>query len=384
MHTLTKKHTSELQARLKRDGIDFALITDEDSITYLASFWGFFGVEFGRPSFVFLPCDGEPILITPLIELTMAESMTWISDIRPWNDDDGEQWDKVIADILCKNLQSTVGIDANKLYPPVKIFLQEQFPHIKLRDISSDLADMRIIKSPDEIKFMEKAGDIALSMVDAARNSIREGIPEYEIALAISNAGSRKAAEFLEDDKLSFLASPLIHSQQVMQSGKNTTIAHMRASVKRLKRGDPVYFCFCGMAAFMEYKLGFDRNFFVGEVSKQHEKIHEATLAAQNTVIDLIKPGAVAQDIYFAARETYLSYGYSPGYRVGRGIGISNLEKPELKAGDKTILQEGMTLTADGGITIANNLGIRVSDSLVVTDTGNVSLTPYSRALTIV
>jgi Xaa-Pro aminopeptidase len=123
---------------------------------------------------------------------------------------------------------------------------------------------------------------------------------------------------------------------------------------------------------------------FLGEVSKQHEKIHEATLAAQDSVIDLIKPGAVAQDIYFAARETYLSYGYSPGYRVGRGIGISNLEKPELKAGDKTILQEGMTLTADGGITIANKLGIRVSDSLVVTNAGNVSLTPYPRALTIV
>ena len=384
MQELARKHAEELQQRLQRRNIDLALIMDDYSLTYLASFWGYFGIDFGRPSFVLLPNAKDPILITPLIERTMAEAMTWISDIRPWNDDAGEQWDQVISEFLAGDAYVTIGVDANNLYPPVRTFLEERFPSILIVDISSELADMRAVKSPEEIDIMKKAGDIALSMATAARGSIQEGIPEYEVALAINNAAVRKAAEFLTDDGFHQFVSPLIPSQQVMQSGENTTMAHMRASVRRLKPGDAVYFCFCGMARFMEYKLGFDRNFFVGEISKKHEKVYQTTLNAQDEVINLIKPGAIAEEIYFAAREIYLSNGYSPAYRVGRGIGISNLEKPELKAGDKTILKEGMTLTADGGITLTDTIGIRISDSLVVTETGNISLTPYTRDLIVV
>ena len=43
-------------------------------------------------------------------------------------------------------------------------------------------------------------------------------------------------------------------------------MVHRRASVRRYQRADPVYFCFCNMAQFKQYKLGFDRMFHIGEV----------------------------------------------------------------------------------------------------------------------
>lgn len=58
---------------------------------------------------------------------------------------------------------------------------------------------------------------------------------------------------------------------------------------------------------------------------------------------------------------------------------MANLESPELKTGDKTILRAGMTFAVDGGISVDGELGGRIGDSIVVTETGSEYLTNYSR-----
>jgi Xaa-Pro dipeptidase len=58
---------------------------------------------------------------------------------------------------------------------------------------------------------------------------------------------------------------------------------------------------------------------------------------------------------------------------------MAYLESPELKTGDKTVLQAGMTFAVDGGISVDGELGGRIGDSIVVTDNGADYLTHYSR-----
>ena len=240
---------------------------------------------------------------------------------------------------------------------------------------------MRTIKSPFEIEVMKEAGQIAGAMMAAAHDSLREGAQEYESALAVIEAGSRKAASFLTNRGWDRFVSPMIHNLQILQSGADASMVHRRASVKAYERFDPVYFCFCNMVQFKQYKLGFDRMFHIGDVKDKDRDVQEAAIAAQQAAIAAIRPGVVAEDVAAAANEVYRERGYETGYRTGRSIGVAYLEAPELKEGDKTVLKPGMTFAVDGGISVDGVTAGRIGDSIVVTETGADYITEYPRKI---
>lgn len=375
-----KQRTVQFQDRLKQAGHDVAVITDESSIAYLAGFWGYLSIEFGRPTFLILRSGQEPTVLTPLMESEMVSAMTWVQDVRTWEDAGDRRWETVLAEILGANLKS-IALERDVLPAIVRNWLDEHFPGIALDDASAVLGDMRMIKSPSEIEVMKKAGTIAGAMMEAAHGSLAEGVQEFETALAIIAAGSRKAAGFLTNSGWEAFVSPMIHNLQIMQSGSDTSMVHRRASVKRYDRGDPVYFCFCNMAQFKQYKLGFDRMFFVGEVSEAAGHIQQVAIEAQAAALNVIGPGVVAEDVAAAADAVYAEGGFATSYRTGRSIGVAYLEKPELKKGDKTVLKPGMTFAVDGGISVDGELAGRIGDSIVVTRDGFEYLTDYPRTL---
>jgi Xaa-Pro aminopeptidase len=375
-----RQRTAEFQSRLKVDGIDIAIITDESSIGYLAGFWGYLSVEFGRPTFLLLRPDEAPVVITPLMESEMVSAMTWVENIETWEDSGANRWENVLARMLGNN-PGRIGVEAAALPPVVRNWFDDAMPGIDLTNISALLGEMRMIKSPEEVQVMRQAGEIAGAMMQAAEDSLADGVPEYEAALAVINAGTRKAAGFLTARGWEAFISPMIYNLQIMQSGRDTSMVHRRASVKTLRKGDPVYFCFCNMAQFKLYKLGFDRMFFIKEVSHEAAEVQQTAIDAQQAAIAAIRPGVTAESVAEAANEIYQQRGYATGYRTGRSIGMAYLESPELKTGDRTILQSGMTFAVDGGISIDGELGGRIGDSVVVTETGSEYLTSYPRKI---
>ena len=218
-------------------------------------------------------------------------------------------------------------------------------------------------------------------MMAAAHASLREGAREYESALAVIDAGTRRAATFLTDKGWDRFVSPMIHNLQILQSGKDTSMVHRRASVKAFQRFDPVYFCFCNMAQFKQYKLGFDRMFHICDVTEEAAKVQQAAIDAQQAAIAVIRSGIQAQEVAAAANAVYAERGFETGYRTGRSIGVPYLEAPELKAGDTTVLEPGMTFAVDGGISVDGVTAGRIGDSIVVTENGCEYITHYPREL---
>ncbi len=373
-----QNRTIALQARMKDQGIEAAVFTDESSIAYLAGFWGYLGIEFGRPSMLVVKADDAPVVITPLMESEMVGEMTWVQDVRTWEDAGQNTWGRALEGAL-GGLPEELWVERASLPAIVRNFLDERFKGAVLRDIGPVLGAQRMIKSPLEIEVMREAGQIAGAMMSAAHQSLHAGAQEWESALAVIDAGTRRAAQFLTAKGWERFVSPMIHNLQVLQSGRDTSMVHRRASVKAYERFDPVYFCFCNMAQFKQYKLGFDRMFHIGDVHEADVRVQEAAIAAQQAAIAAIKPGVHASDVAAAANAVYKERGYETGYRTGRSIGVAYLEAPELKAGDETVLQAGMTFAVDGGISVDGQTAGRIGDSVVVTDTGCDYLTDYPR-----
>jgi len=385
MLEMTRQHTATLQARMADANVDLALLADEDTIAYFGGFWGYLGVEFGRPTLMLVPRDGEPTVITPAMEAEMVAAMTWIEDVRAWEDGGSNRWENVLRGALHAYPHSArLGWEPWRTPPEVELVVDERFDCSAIGDLGPVIARMRMIKSADEIEIMRRGGRVATAMMGATRDALGVDVPEYEIANAALAAGTRAAAGFLTQRGHDAFASPVIHGLPILQSGPDTSMVHRRASVRPIEHGDPVYLCCCNLVRFKQYRLGFDREFFVGDVTDEMARTYETTVAAQQAALAHVRPGVPAEDVHYAADAVYREAGHAPGYRTGRAIGVSALEAPELKPGDRTPLAPGMTFAVDGGISVPGRYGCRIGDSVVVTGEGFEYLTDFPRELAVV
>jgi Xaa-Pro aminopeptidase len=371
---LFQGRTEELQRRMADEGIDLVLLTNVDSIYYYTAYWGDLGLEFGRPTLVAVAAGGEVALITAASESLMARDMTWVEDIETYSDGVGKEWRDPLNKVLGSRAnRTTLAVERTDIPAVISDHLRSDHGLSEAVDATPMIAHMRMIKGSEELDMIRQAGQVAVAMGIGGRDVIAEGVPEYEVSLACIAGG---------EDATS-LMSPMIYNLQVLQSGHFTSYTHLHPTVRRMQRGDPVYMCFCPIAHFKQFKLGYDREYFVGEVKDEIARIYNTAIAAQTAAINEMRPGAIAEEVHAVADEVYRSAGFSPSYRTGRAIGYSSLERPELKFGDRTVLQPGMVFAVDGGITVPDVFGARVGDTVIVTETGTEVATEFPRELTI-
>jgi Xaa-Pro aminopeptidase len=172
-----------------------------------------------------------------------------------------------------------------------------------------------------------------------------------------------------------------MHFLQIMASGDDIVMPHRRATTRRLRRGEPVFMCFCGMTSFRLFKLGFDRTFWIGDrPSTRHARMWETAVASQAAALAAIRPGVTAESVHAAYADVIQSAGYEFPFRCGRATGFSYLEQPQLSHGDRTVLQSGMVFAVDGCVGDAETR-CQIGDSVVVTEDGYEPLTHYPKSL---
>jgi len=369
----------KFQRSLDDASIDVALITDDDNVYYLTGYFDYLHMEFGRPTILVVPKDGATLLITPVIDYNAALEHAHVDRIAPWNDGAGNEWREELP--AATRGAGLVGIEPDHMPPPVRAYIEHLVGRDNLVSITPHLAEMRMIKSAEELKIARHAGMVANAMMEAGRSAIGDGVPEYEVALEISRAGTRKAAELLEAYYDAADMSPNTHFLQIMASGRDITKTHHRASTRIMMRGEPVFLCFCGMTNFHRFKLGFDRTFWIGEIADPSQaRVYESAVTSQQAALDALKPGVTAESVHAAYAEAIREAGYDYPFRCGRATGFSFLEKPQLVTGDTTILQPGMVLAVDGSVTV-ETFRAQVGDSFIITEDGYEPLTNHPKTL---
>ena len=367
------------RAEMSKKGLDVALITDDDNVYYLTGYYDYLHMEFGRPTILIVPRDGPSLLITPTIDLNTAQSAARVDKIAAWNDGMGAEWRAEIPAAV--KGATLIGIEPDHIPALVRRYVDGLVGTQYLRSITPILSEMRMIKSTQELQLARHAGEVANAMMDAGRAAIGDGVPEYEIAIATSQAGTRKAAELLIAHYGDVEMSPNTHFLQIMASGETITKTHHRATTRVMRRGEPVFLCFCGMTNFHRFKLGFDRTFWIGEMMDPSQAaVYEVALASQQAALDALRPGVTAESVHAAYAEVIQVAGYEYPFRCGRATGYSFLEAPQLVTGDTTILQPGMVLAVDGSVAV-DEFRAQIGDSFIITQDGYEPVTEHPKTI---
>lgn len=367
------------RAEMDKKGFDVALITDDDNVYYLTGYYDYLHMEFGRPTILIVPRDRPSLLITPTIDLNTAQSVARVDKIAAWNDGMGAEWRAELPAAFKGAIR--IGIEPDHMPALVRRYVDELVGTQNLHSVTPILSEMRMIKSKQELQLARHAGQVANAMMYAGRVAIGDGVPEYEIALATSQAGTRKAAELLTAHYDDAGMSPNTHFLQIMASGETITKTHHRASTRIMQHGEPVFLCFCGMTNFHRFKLGFDRTFWIGEITDPSQAaVYEVALASQQAALDALRPGVTAESVHAAYSEVIQGAGYEYPFRCGRSTGFSFLETPQLVTGDTTILQPGMVLAVDGSVAV-DNFRAQIGDSFIITHDGYEPVTDHPKSI---
>jgi Xaa-Pro aminopeptidase len=131
------------------------------------------------------------------------------------------------------------------------------------------------------------------------------------------------------------------------------------------------------------YASDMTRMLHLGRKPRKTEQLYRAVLEAQLAAVDAVRAGVTASKVDRTAREVLKKHGLDKAFThsTGHGLGLEIHEPPRVGRGDKTRLEAGMTITIEPGAYIADAGGVRIEDTVLVTDRGCEVLTPTPKEL---
>jgi Xaa-Pro aminopeptidase len=261
----------------------------------------------------------------------------------------------------------------------------------EIRDIRLLLDEMRLFKSPEELQVMRRAAEISGGAHRRAMQNTRPGMSDYEVEADLMHEFRRHGAQ-----------APAYTS--IVAGGANACVLHYVDNNARLKAGELLLIdAGCELDG---YAADITRTFPVnGKFNPAQRDLYELVLAAQAAAINAVRPGNIWDAPHNAALQVlaqgFIDLGLCHGsvdeviqsedykrfymHRTGHWLGLDVHDVGEYKRnGDWRPLQPGMTLTVEPGCYVRPadnvpkhfwNIGIRIEDDVVVTETGCEVLT---------
>lgn len=251
--------------------------------------------------------------------------------------------------------------------------LQERFPGNEVKDCSSLIWDLRIIKSPAEIALLRKVGQIGVEAHKAMMKATRPGMYEYEVA-AVFDYMCKKAG-----------ARDLAYNV-IISSAENHPYLHYFRHDRLLEKGD-----FLVVDAGPDYKY-YDVDITVsypadGKFTPRQREIYTACNEIEKACFKFYRPGVTPQEIGAQAKQYLIDQGIDLSTDVYQAMmrhldrgGVTHfvgMAVHDVGGDTKEPLRPGMVIALDILAVFADeDMGVRVEDTVLITENGCENLTP--------
>lgn len=353
---MIKDRINHLRDYLRENKIPAVLISKDENVHYFSGFYG--------DSAMLLITEDKAYLVTDCRYIEQAQQQAPLYEVI----EQKEGLIKVSADLAKKINVRFISFEGSSLTFNDYSKLEKELHPIK-PGISVSLDQLRVIKEKEEIARIEKACDIGDNAFEDIIAYIRPGMTEIEVAARLENT-----MRCLGSEKASFTT--------IVASGKRGSLPHGIATEKLIFEGEFVTMDYG--AVYRGYHSDVTRTVCIGTANEKQREIYAAVLSAQELGVSLVKPGASGIGVDKQARLLLEEAGFAEyfGHGLGHSVGLEIHEEPRLspKSNCKS-LEAGTVITVEPGVYIPDWGGVRIEDTVLVTETGSRRLTKSRKKL---
>ena len=363
-----KKRQRRTIKELAKRNLDGLLIFKQESMYYLTGY-DTFGYCFFNC--LYLGLDGTLTLITRLPEVSVAQQTSVIEDFRLWPNLPDVNQALVVREYLeeqnCRGNRLGIELDAYGLtaehYTRVQAALTD---FCNLENTSDLVTKLRLVKSPAELKYVRRAGELAdAALVEANRLSV-PGAFEGDILAAM------QGVVFAGDGD--YPGNPFI-----IGAGERALVGRYTSGRQRLGENDQLTVEWAGV--YRHYHAAMFRTILTGKPAKRHIDMHKTTIETLRACVDALRPGNTVGDVYEAYARGLTKDGYgkyvlgATGYCMGVTYAPSWMDWPMIHRDNSVVLGPGMVFFIHIVLwDIDRRLSMSPGQSYIVTETGNEAL----------
>lgn len=337
---------------------DALLVTRLVNLRYLTGFSGSAGM------LVVLP--DELVFVTDGRYRDQAAEQLATAGVEARIEIAGTNQREVVAGAVAAARVAALGLEADDItWSQQRAYAQTWFPDLELVATSGLIEQLRLVKDAGEIARIEAAAAVADVALAHVRHRLVDGLTEQQFGLEL-------------DTEIRRLGATGNSFETIVGSGPNGAKPHHRPSTRAIVDGDLVVIDFGAMVD--GYCSDMTRTVMVGAPTPTQQRMLDVVTAAQQAGVDRVRAGGTVAEVDGACRTVIDDAGWGAAFlhATGHGVGLEIHEAPRVAATADATLARGFVVTVEPGVYLPDHGGVRVEDTVVVTDDGcrPLTLTP--------
>lgn len=348
-----------LRARLADANVDALLVTRLPNVRYLTGFTGSAAMVLVGPDEIVFVTDGR--YAEQAAEQLATAGVDARVEVRVTQSAQRE------AMSAAARPYPRLGLEAHGVtWAQQRTFDAEWFPEAELAPTEHIVEDLRRVKEPAEVARIRAACAIGDEALAAVLPGVAEKPTEREFALRLELEMRMRGATSTSFDP-------------IVASGPNGAKPHARPSNRSIEPGEPIVMDFgCVVDG---YCSDMTRTISAGDPGPDAWHVYEVVREAQHAGRAAVRAGADCAAVDRACRAVIDEAGWGDAFvhGTGHGVGLEIHEAPRVAATARDTLATGYVVTVEPGVYLPGVGGVRIEDTVVVTDDGADVLTTFPR-----